>query len=790
MTIQLLRRALRQFVREPLYAFGSALTLALAVGAAIASFAVVKPALIDPLPYRGGDELVSLLTEIGGAHSAVSAAVLHDLEGASPPLRQFASIRPATSTFEGPDATTSLPTNIVTASYFELLGAEPVQGRFFTDGEADAVVISWRLWQNELAGDASVVGRRLRLNGAERTIVGVMAPSFFGPYWPNTDVWTPLDLAPLLKAPRGARQLTVLARRLGSQDEVNAFLGVFSDRMQRAHPAQHGQQTWVAIPLRNELVGPARPALVGTAAAALLLLLIVCANLAGLSAVRAVGAKRQVAVRAALGATERRLLAERVTDSLAIALVGAVAGVWLGTALVAVLSSFQQQFLDRIVPISIDVSLIGFGLAAGITAGMVSALLPANLLSGSGTIAALQGSRGGSGDGVATAWRSGLVIGQVALALVLIVGAGLLIQTVRNLATLPLGFDGSGWQMFSVNLSARYNTAERQIQFEKDVVDALRGLPGISDAHASVGVPVIGGMMAALRLYGDAADAPLSEVAYMSLAPGFMEAFHMELREGRLLTDQDRTGAPNVVVINETMARRFWPGGGAVGARVQIGTGAPGSNWITVVGVVADVRQHGPTLPVRPHAFGSTLQYSFPRRNFVLKTTTASPAVAAEVRAAIRRIDPALAISALYQFDQLVADRTARHRLVMLALTLFGVVALVLSAFGLYAVVALGSQSRRREYAIRLAIGARRASVRQLVLNQGLRLAGAGIAGGVALAIAGTRVLQGVLHGVEPLDQGTFAVASAIVLILAVSAAMVPAVRAARVDPAETLKGE
>jgi predicted permease len=790
MTIHVPRRALQQFVREPLYAFGSALTLALAVGAAIASFAVVKPALIDPLPYRNGDELVSLLTEVAGAHSAVSTAVLRDLEGASPPLGGFASIRPATSTFEGQDATTSLPTNVVTASYFELLGAEPAQGRFFTDGETDAVVISARLWQNELAGDPSIVGRRLRLNGVERTIVGVMAPSFFGPYWPNTDVWTPLDLAPLLKAPRGARQLTVLARRTASPDDVNAFLDVFSDRMQREHPAQHGQQSWVAIPLRNELVGPARPALVGTAAAALLLLLIVCANMAGLSAVRAVAAKKQLAVRAALGATTARLLAERVADSLAIALVGAGGGVWLGTAVVAVLSRFQQQFLDRIVPISVDGSLIGLGLAAGIAAGMVSSIAPANVLSGGRAIDALCGSRGGSSDRIATSWRSSLVIGQVALALVLIVGAGLLIQTVRNLATMPLGFDGSGWRMFAVNLSARYNTPERQIQFETDVVEALRQLPGVTDAHASVGVPVIGGMMAALRVYGEPPDAPLSEVAYMSLAPGFMEAFRMDLREGRLLTDQDRRGAPNVVVINETMARRFWPGGNAVGARVQIGSGAPGNDWITVVGVVRDVRQHGPTLPVRPHAFGSTLQYSFARRNFVLKTDPAAPAPAAEVRAAIRQIDPTLAISALQPFDQLVADRTARHRLVTLALTLFGAVALVLSAFGLYAVVALGAQSRRREYAIRLAIGARRGSVRRLVLSQGLRLAMAGLAGGVALAVAGTRLLQGMLHGVEPLDQATFAAAMLVVLSLAVAAALIPAIGAARVDPAEALKVE
>jgi predicted permease len=786
--IQLALRGFRQFVREPLYAFASAATLALAVAAAVGSFAVVKPALLDPLPYRNGDELVSLLTQVGSMTSATSALVLQDLEGASPPLTEFASIRPATSTYEGQDTTESLMTNLVTASYFSLLGAEPALGRFFQDGEADAVVISARLWQTRFAGDPSIVGRRIRLNGADRAVVGVMPASFFGPYWPATEVWMALDIAPLLKAPsRGVRQLTVLARRTGPQADVDAFLSLFTGRMRRDHPTQHGQQAWVAIPLRDELVGPARPALLGTAAAALLLLAIVCANIAGLSAVRAVVARRQVAVRAALGATGGRLLAERVGDCLAIAVVGSVAGVWLASGLVTVLAGYQQQFLDRIVPITLDGWLVGFGLAAGTLAGLAAALMPSKLMSGGATLDALHVSRGGTSDRVATAWRSSLVVGQVALALVLIAGAGLLVQTVRNLTTMPLGFESANWTMFGVNLTARYNTDERQLQFERDVVDALRRVPGVSDAHASVGVPVVGGMMAALRIQGEPPDAPLNEIAYMSLAPGFMEAIGVQLTKGRLLSADDRLGAPNVVVINETMARMYWPAGDAIGARVYIGPGAPGNNWITVVGVVADVRQHGPTLPVRPHAFGTTLQYSFPRRNFILKTASPSATLAADVRAAVRQVDPGLAISGLQPLDQLIADRMARHRLVMLALTVFGVVALLLSVFGLYAVVALSSQSRRREYAIRVALGAPRAAVRRLVLGQGVRLAAAGTAAGLALAAVGTRVLQGLLHGVEPLDTMTFSGAIVVVLVLSLTAALLPALRASRVNAAEVL---
>ena len=332
--------------------------------------------------------------------------------------------------------------------------------------------------------------------------------------------------------------------------------------------------------------------------------------------------------------------------------------------------------------------------------------------------------------------RSGLVIAQVALALVLIVAAGLLVQTVGNLSRTALGFEPAGLSTFGVSLSARYANDTQQIQFEHDVLAGLRRIPGVTDAYASVGVPVIGGMGAALRRFGETAETPFADIAYMSVAPGFLEGIGARLVSGRVLDEGDRAGAPEVVVINETMAREYWPGADPLGARVQIGSGQASENWITIVGVIADVRQHGPTQPVRPHAFGSTWQFSFPRRNFVLRTERLPPSLMNDVRAAVRRVDPSLAIGAIQPFDQLVSDRTARHRLMMLALTAFGVVALALSALGVYAVVALTSQLRRREYAIRVALGARRAGVRRLVLGQGVRLAAAGVIAGLALAAA------------------------------------------------------
>ena len=354
---------------------------------------------------------------------------------------------------------------------------------------------------------------------------------------------------------------------------------------------------------------------------------------------------------------------------------------------------------------------------------------------------------------------------------------------------MSLGFEPEGLSQFGVNLSARYARPEQQIQFEHDVVTELRRLPGVTDAYASVGVPVIGGMGAALRRFGEGANAPLADIAYMSVAPGFLEGIGVPLvarpsarrrrSRGRARGGGDQRNDGADVLAGR---RRAWR---ARADRFR----RPVQDWMTVVGMIADVRQHGPTQAVRPHAFGTTWQYSFPRRNFVLRTEALPPTLTTDVRAAIRRVDPALAIGTIQPFDQLVSDRTARHRLVMLALSGFGLVALVLSAFGLYAVVALTSQLRRREYAIRVALGARREGVRRLVMAQGLRLAVAGAIAGIALAVAGTRGARtapwhraarsrDVRLGGRRRARGCR------------GSAMLPAVQAGRVDPAETLKGE
>lgn len=788
-----LRSSLRQFRHHPLYACACAGTLALAVAAATASLAVVRRAFFDPLPYAHGDRVASLLTMVEGRTSPVSVHVLTDLQAGASPFDAFASVRPTTSAYSGGETAERIPGNLVTTSYFDTLGVHPAIGGAWSDGDRDAIVLSWSFWQRALAGDPGIVGRRIVvLDDAVRTVAGVMPQGFVAPYWPRTDFWTPLDTSALLSEPRGRRQLTVFARRAtaASQQDVHAYLAVFSGQQQEKFRELQGRQSWVAIPLGDELVGNARPALLGTGGAAALLLLIVFANIAGLSTARAVGMRQQCAVRTALGASRARLFRERLIDGLVVATVGSAAGVWLGDVVITIAARYQQQFLDRLAPIALDGTTAGLGFGIGLLTGVMAAVGPQSVISASRPADSLRASRGGAGDVRLTVTRSALVVVQVALALVLIVGAGLLVRTVSHLASTSLGFESERLTTFNVNFPVpRYGTAERQIQVERDVLQQLARVPGVTSATASVGFPIVGGMRAALRIFGREAEG-LAEIPYFSVTPNFMPSIGVQLKGGRGLEETDHAASPRVVIINETMARMFWPKGDAIGARVQIGPGSPNQAWITIVGIVSDVRQHGPATEIQPTAFGSTRQYSWPYRYFTVRMAQASESLGADVRAAVRAVDPTLATGAITPVDQLVSDQTARHRLVMLALTFFGLVATVLCGFGLYAVVSLTSQLRRREYAIRIALGAPCGGVRWMVLRQAIGLAVGGAMAGVALAAGGTRTLHGLLHGVAPLDTVTFTVAALAVLLLAGMSAWWPAHQAGRVDPVEALKAD
>jgi putative ABC transport system permease protein len=697
-------------------------------------------------------------------------------------------------TYEAPDAAERLQALEVTPDFFEVLGVRPALGSTAKDDADNAVIVSRAFFERALGADPSAIGRSIALDGVQRPVLGVMPREFIPPYSASTDVLLPLNTRALLAdTARARRTVTVVARMAPgvSRADVDGFLAVFSADQRNHFPGIFDLATWVATPLRESFVGQSRPALIGVAAAAAMLMVIVWANIAGLASAQAAATRRAMAVRRALGATNARLFRETFADSLVLAGLGAGAGLWLGYLLTDVAAGYQQQFLPTMSPIAFGPGAAVLGATLGLITGLLAAVVPQHAIGTIGVGDLLGSARGMAGGSRLTRLRSALVLVQVAIALVLIVSAGLLVRTVEHLSSTALGFRSE--HLTSINLmlpTSRYRGTPQQVEFEKAVLERLRAVHGVNEVSASVGFPAAGAMGARVTVLDRPGHDALPEITYFSVAPNFFSFLGVPIREGRDILETDDFPASRVVVINETMARMFWPQGNAIGAKVKIGAGAATDREITIVGIAADVRQHGPTQEIRPTAYGSTLQYSWPRRHFTVKASRPIPDIAADLRAAISSVDPLIAIPAIRPFDDHVSQQTARHRLVMFSLSVFGVTATALCGFGLYAVIALTSQLRRREYAIRVALGAKRTQVWWLVVRQALALAIGGAIIGLAIAAGVTGVLQGTLHGVEPTDTATFAAAATAVVALAVIASTPPAFRAGRINPIETLKAE
>jgi putative ABC transport system permease protein len=788
---EVLAASIRQLARQPLYVAGVAGTLALAVATAVASGAVLKRAFIDALPYPHADRLTVLTTD---GFPSVSAHVLRELREGAPPFDGLAPTRGATVTLATEGSTTSVNGMLVTPEYFDLTGTRPVMGRVWTSPEEPAVIVSWPFFERELAGDPAALDRPITIDGVARTVVGVMPAGFLPPYWPTHELWLPLNLRALEAEPRARRQLTVLARVAAGEslEGANAWLTGLTGRLRAAFPVEHGRQSWSATPLREELMSTSRPALIGVAAGAVLLLLIVCANIGGLATARAAGLQQQVSVRRALGGSGGRLFAEQFTDAFAVSALGTALGLALSPSLVAIAVRYQRDFLERVTPFALDAPLVASGALIGLVVGTVAALLPVRAIARGPLSGLVRSARGAAGSRRLTRARQALVIAQVALALVLVVGAGLLVRTVQHLTNRPFGFSTEGMTTMAVTMPGkRFASQAEQVRLEEAVLSHLTRVPGVTNVTASVGLPASRAMGASLHIRGRSVADGLQEVGYNSIAPGFIDMMRIPLKAGRDISVEDRAGSTGAILLNESMARQYWPDGDAIGARIYLGPGAPEPReWMEVVGIIGDVRPYAPGEVVTPSAYGSTRQYSWPRRFFTVHTARKPGTLEADMRAAVRAADASVSVGILRDLPELADAQRGRHRLVMTTLAVFAGVALVLCASGLYAVAAMMSGLRRREYAIRVALGAPHEHVRWHVVRQAVTLAAAGIIMGLAIAAGGVRAIQGLLHGVGSIDPATFAGSAVMLALIAAAAAWWPARQAARVDPVETLKTE
>ncbi len=798
-----LRFALRALARQPLFTLVAVATLALGVGANTAIFSVVYGVVLRPLALPEPDRLMTVWED----HSAferphdewTSGTTLRDWQEGSTAFTALAGWGRRSPSLTGLGEPERLTAEVVSPAYFEVLGVQPQLGRAFVaeDGEqgtAPMVVISHRFWQDRFGGDDAVIGRTITLDSVTHEVVGVMPADFLSPLTDDAVLWQPGKL-PYNDQERGSYYLRVIGRLAVAytpaqgEAELEAVMGGLAERFPNAY---EGIGITV-VPLHERLVGPGRPALRALMLAVGFVLLVACANVANLLLARASVRKREMALRASLGAGRARLIRQLLTESLLLALAGGAAGIVLGAWGIDVLRTMLPAGTPRLESIALDLPVLLFALAVSVLTGVLFGLAPALEASRVNLSSALTaGSRGTDRRGGRL--RASLVVAEVALALVLLVGAGLLVRSVWSLLAIDPGFGREGRLAARVTLpNAGYEDDEQIRAFWSSLVERLEAEPMVADAAATSVLPMdTRDQDTTFRIEGVSVPDPLTPniTWYRSVTAGYFETIGMRMVAGRGFEPRDREGAEPVAVVNETLVRRFFPVGNPVGRRIRFGTSGD-RPWLTVVGVVADVRQQGLGEPPVSELFMPALQRPARSMMMVVRSTTAPPAMLAPVfRATLRALDPNLPIATPETLDQVVLGSVATPRLLMKMLVGFAAVALALATLGIYGLTAFSVARRTREIGVRVALGADGRDVRRLILGRGARLAGLGTLLGLCATLAGGRVLQSLLYEVSPVDPLTLASTAALLLTAALVACWLPARRAARLDPIIALREE
>ena len=793
--LQDLRYGLRMLRSKPGFTFAAVLTLALGIGANSAIFSVIDAVLLRPLAYEQPQQLVSF-------RSNQSPPDLADVADASRSFAMVGAEALAPLAWTGGDTPVQLWVGEATGGFFATLGVDAERGR--TLGAADAadgaefvVVLSHALWQERFGADPDIVGRTMPLAGNVYTIVGVMPAGFVSPFG-AAQAWVPLHaLYPNALAAnfRDVHILRAVARlKPGvSLAQASAEMAVIDAQLASRYPASNRNRHTELLPLKERVVGAARGALLVLYAAVCLVLLIACANFANLLLARACERGREVAVRVALGAGRARLVRQLLVESVLIALSGGALGAlfaWVGTQ---ALLALQPQGLPRLGEIGVEPRVFAFTFGVALLTGVVFGLFPAWIAARTG--ASVDAARGASAGRAQQGVRSAFVVAQLAIALILLVGAGLLVRTFWNLRSVDPGFQPEHVLTFRVELpEVRYRSIAEQMHFRSAALDALDALPGARAA-----------MVSELPLSGEALDHNFLVEDWPPVAPGdepsvetrsvlgdYFAIMGIPLHAGRAFgaTDLD-AGAPLVGIANEALVRKYFQDQDPIGKRVRWAReDAP--HWITIVGVVGDVHHFGLDRPDLPALYSPYTQAEPWKRwmTFVVRTHADPLALAPAVKQAIWSLDSQLPITKLRSMHVVAAESFAARRFDMLLLALFAALAVTLAAIGVYGVIAYAVAQRTREIGVRVAVGARLRDVVSLVLRGGLRLALLGVGIGLAGAFAATRLMRGMLFGVAPADPATLAVVAAALLAAALLACWLPARRAAQVDPTEALRHE
>ena len=812
-----LRHSLRMFRQTPGFTLAAVAALTLGIGANTAIFSVVNSVLLKPLPFPDPDRLV-LFLNVGpnGGGSGGSVPKFNVWREQTPAFQDAAAYSFGVMNLTGGERPEQLPSARVTADFFRLFGAQTAAGRTFTAGEdrpggGKVVVLSHGFWQRRFGGDPQVVGRTLPLSGDSYTVIGVLAPSFNSTQFdPFADVWTPFQMDPA--STDQAHYFTAAARL-----KPGVTLAMANTQMQAAarqfsarFPDQLGPQGGFGVQLLQErMVRNVRTSLLVLVGAVSFVLLIACANVANLLLVRATARKREIAIRAAMGAGRGRIVRQLLTENVLLSAVGGVLGLGLGITGIRALLAVNPGNIPRIgadgAGVTADWRVVAFTMAVSLVTGVVFGLFPALEASRVDLNLTLKEASGRSGSGFRqNKARSILVVVEVALALVLLVGASLLIRSFMALRAVNPGFVSQNVLTLRMSLTEpQYTKSIGVDRLIRAGAERLRALPGVEAASTTCCVPLEGGYGLPFEIVGRPLDANANNGAgWHTISPGYFDVFRIPILRGRDFSDRDSGGAGGVVIINQTMAKQFWPQGDPLTDQMVIGKGV-GPAFVEgprqIVGIVGDVRDDGlneapqPTMYV-PYAQltdGVTaLNSRLSALGWVVRTRGEPHALSEPIQRALREASGGLPVARIKSMDEIVVRSTARSDFNMLLLTVFGGAALLLAAIGVYGLMSYSVEQRTQEIGIRLALGAGAGQVRNMVIAQGMGLALAGVVIGTIAALALSRLIETLLFGVTARDPMVFVAVPAVLTAVALLAVWLPAVRATRIDPIDALRSE
>jgi putative ABC transport system permease protein len=805
-----LRQSLRTLRRNPAFAIGAILVLALGIGANTAIFSIVNAAMLRPLPFADPDRLVQLW-HVPPAKSfpgidlfSVSPANYLDWKAQSTSFDSMSIVGFRGLTFGGTDRPEVIKASAVPPDFFTVLRAQPFLGRTFTRDDDHpnprTILLSYRLWRDRFASDPGIIGRDIAVNSQNYTVVGVMPEKFRMPDFAKA--WVPLGWTDADRAVRGNHNYQVIGRLKPDVtiDQAKSDLAAISSRLEQQYPEDDKGWGATAIPLHEQMIGDVRTALLVLLGAVAFVLLIACANVANLVLAKTLARGREMAIRSALGAGRMVLLRHILVETLVLSVTGGLLGLVLARAVIALSVKLLADRLPAFMEVTLDAQVLAYTLLLSIAAGVLAGLFPSLRFSRVDVNEALkQGTRGGSEAGGKT--RNLLVVCEVALSLVLLIGAGLMIRTLWQLRDVRPGFDSSNVLTMNVAIPrGRFATASGEINFFRDVLQRVKALPGVEEAGAIDSLPLDGGgshqpFSIEGRPVLPMADQP--EVDVRVISAGYLRTMHVPVIRGRDFEESDAAGRPGVVLISDALAHRFFPNEDPIGKHLTLTFFADAPREI--VGIIGNVKtdQLNETRPVdtiymAANQLGPSTGEawdSFPL-SLAVRTKSDPHGAANAVTATIHEVGPDIPVTDVLSMDDVIAQSMSSQRFNMLLLAAFAGLALLLAAVGVYGVLSYTVRRRVREIGIRMALGASQSDILRLVVTDGMKPILLGVALGVIAAIALSRLVASLLFGVPPTDPLTFAVVATLLVVVGVAANTLPAYRATKVEPTQTLREE